>query len=86
MAVRSQFTISDERATGKWQLDAHSILEEFIQFQVNRKRQTAARCQFAHSCESSTGNRQPDANTIIDGLRRLKPNRLPANGTQISIH
>ena len=30
-------------------------------------------------------NWQPDANSILDGLRRLKLNRQPANGSQVLI-
>ena len=46
----------------------------------------AARYLFHYSYELATGNRQPDANSILDGLRRLKLNRLPANGSQVLIH
>ena len=35
MEARCQFTIYLELATGKWQSDANSILEDFILFQVN---------------------------------------------------
>ena len=49
-------------ASGDWQPDANSILEDFIQFHVNRiplYRQTAAKCEFAHSCELATGSQMP---------------------------
>ena len=46
----------------------------------------AARYQFTYSYELATGNWQPDANSIFDGLRRLKLNRKPANGSQALIH
>ena len=35
MAARCQISISLELATGNWQPDANSILEDFIHFQVN---------------------------------------------------
>ena len=46
----------------------------------------AARYLFNCSYELATGNWQPDANSILDGLRRLKLNRQPANGSQVLIH
>ena len=46
----------------------------------------AARYKFHYSYEWATGNWQPDANSILDGLRQLKLNRLPANGSQVLIH
>ena len=46
----------------------------------------AARYEFHYSYELATGNWQPDANSILDGLRRLKLNRQPANGSQVLIH
>ena len=46
----------------------------------------AARYKFTHSYELETGNSLPDANSILDGLRRLKLNRQPANGSQVLIH
>ena len=33
----------------------------------------------------ATENWQPDANSILDGLRRLKLNGQPANGSQVLI-
>ena len=46
----------------------------------------AARYKFTNSYELATGNWQPDANSILDGLRRLKLNRHPANGSKVLIH
>ena len=46
----------------------------------------AARNKFTYCYELATGNWQPDANSILDGLRRLKLNRQPANGSQVFIH
>ena len=55
----------------------------------------AARYSFTYSYELATGkwksgrqmpircNWQPDANSMLDGLRRLKLNRQPANGSQV---
>ena len=45
----------------------------------------AARYKFTYSYELATGKWQPDANSILDGLRRLKLNRQPANGSQVLI-
>ena len=46
----------------------------------------AARYKFTFSYEMATGNWLPDANSILDGLRRLKLNRQPANGSKVLIH
>ena len=46
----------------------------------------AAKYYFTNFYELATGNWQPDANSILDGLRRLKLNRQPANGSQVLIH
>ena len=46
----------------------------------------AARYLFTYSYELATGNWQPDASSILDGLRRLKLNRQPANGSKVLIH
>ena len=45
----------------------------------------AARYQFTYSDELATGNWQSEANSILDGLRRLKLNRQPANGSKVLI-
>ena len=46
----------------------------------------AARYLFTYSYELATGNWLPDANSIFDGLRRLKLNRQPSNGSKVLIH
>ena len=65
-ATRCQFTDSYDLATGNWQPDANSILEDFRHFKVLRKRKRQPDANMPFFCELATGYWQPDAISISD--------------------